>query len=189
MSVAREILTSLLALLSRGETTRTAPRRTRTTSRKPPRAQGKQAQGKRRGTSSGTTPDAGAGYPGDFTGQVQVEYTPHADGNPDPGEVVWTWVPFEEDFSQGKDRPVLIIGRDGGWLLGLQLTSQDHDRDARDEARWGRRWMDIGTGAWDSQGRPSEVRLDRVLRIDPDGVRREGAILDRTIFDEVIRSL
>ena len=40
-----------------------------------------------------------------------TSYEPEADGQPDPGEVVWGWVPFEEDPSQGKDRPVLLIGR------------------------------------------------------------------------------
>ena len=44
------------------------------------------------------------------------------------------------------------------------LTSKDHDRDAADEARWGRHWMDVGTGGWDRQRRPSEVRLDRLIR-------------------------
>jgi hypothetical protein len=119
-------------------------------------------------------------------------YDPHPDGRPDPGEVVWTWVPFEEDDHQGKDRPVLLVGHDGPWLLGLMLTSKDHDRDAVQEARWGRYWLDLGAGGWDRQGRPSEVRLDRVLRIDPGGVRREGAMLDRARFEQVadaVRSL
>ena len=98
-------------------------------------------------------------------------------------------MPYEEDHAQGKDRPVLLIGHDGPWLLALQLTSQDHDRDAEQEARWGRYWMDIGTGAWDHRRRPSEVRLDRVIRVDPDQVRREGAVLDRRIFRRVARSL
>ena len=40
-----------------------------------------------------------------------TSYEPEADGQPDPGEVVLGWVPFEEDPSQGKDRPVLLIGR------------------------------------------------------------------------------
>ena len=31
--------------------------------------------------------------------------------------------------------------------------------------------MDIGTGPWDRRGRPSEVRIDRVIRVDPTGVR------------------
>jgi hypothetical protein len=128
-------------------------------------------------------------YPGDFTGRVDIEYRPRKDGQPDPGEVVWTWVPFEEDHSRGKDRPVLIIGRDGAWLLGLQLTSKDHDRDAADEARWGRRWMDVGSGAWDPKGRPSEVRLDRVVRVSPGAVRREGATLDKKTYRAVTGSL
>jgi hypothetical protein len=41
------------------------------------------------------------------------------------------------------------------------LTSKDHDRDAAAEARAGRQWMDVGTGGWDRERRPSEVRLDR----------------------------
>ena len=67
-------------------------------------------------------------YPGDFRGAVSPRYSPDPDGKPDPGEIVWSWVPYEEDYSQGKDRPVLLIGHDGGWLLGLMLTSKDHDK-------------------------------------------------------------
>nr|WP_228373526.1 type II toxin-antitoxin system PemK/MazF family toxin [Demequina gelatinilytica] len=130
-----------------------------------------------------------AAYPGDFTGRPRISYSPTRGGAPEPGEVVWTWVPFEEDHAQGKDRPVLLVGRDGRWLLGLMLTSKDHDLDAAQEARWGRYWMDIGAGPWDSRGRPSEVRLDRIVRVDPAGVRREGAMLDRATFDRVTGSL
>ena len=36
---------------------------------------------------------------------VRVEYTPEMDGDADPGEVVWAWVPYEEDPNRGKDRP------------------------------------------------------------------------------------
>ena len=110
-------------------------------------------------------------------------------GSPDPGEVVWTWVPYEEDPSQGKDRPVLIVGRTGDRLVGLMLTSKDHDRDLEQEARAGRHWMDVGTGAWDRLRRPSEVRLDRLLAIDAAAVRREGAALDPTTFQRVIAHL
>lgn len=132
---------------------------------------------------------ASHGYPGDFTGRPAIVYNPHRDGAPDPGEIVWTWVPYEEDYSKGKDRPVLLIGHDGGWLLGLQITSQDHDRDRGQEERAGRYWMDIGTGEWDNQRRDSEVRVNRIIRIDPDAVRRVGAILDRDIFDDVAREV
>ena len=115
-----------------------------------------------------------------------VSYAPRADGRPDPGEVVWAWVPYEDDPKQGKDRPVLLIGVQGEQLLGLMLTSKDHDRDAAQEAHWGRHWMDVGTGGWDRQRRPSEVRLDRLLHLAPGAVRREGAALDRATFDRVV---
>jgi hypothetical protein len=113
-------------------------------------------------------------------------YAPVADGRADPGEVVWAWVPFEEDARRGKDRPVLVVGRDGEHLLALQLTSHDHDRDAAQEAAAGRHWMDIGSGDWDHRRRPSEVRVNRLLRLDPSTVRREGAVLDRDVFDRVL---
>ncbi|MHA6525999.1 type II toxin-antitoxin system PemK/MazF family toxin [Tessaracoccus sp. G1721] len=138
---------------------------------------------------SAPTFTAGADYPGDYTGRPDIVYTPHPDGRPDPGEVVWTWVPYEDDHTQGKDRPVLLVGHDGPWLLGLQVTSQDHDRDAAQEASVGRYWTDIGTGEWDNQRRPSEVRVNRLIRIDPDTVRRVGAVLDERIFDAVAREV
>lgn len=128
-------------------------------------------------------------YPGDFTGSPAIAYQPNPDGRPDPGEVVWTWVPYEDDPREGKDRPVLLIGRDGPWLLGLQVTSRDHDVDSAQEASEGRYWMDIGSGAWDERRRPSEVRVNRIIRIDPDAVRRVGAVLDRRIFDGVAREV
>jgi hypothetical protein len=101
---------------------------------------------------------------------------------------VWTWVPYEEDPSQGKDRPVLVIGVEGETVLALGLTSRDHDVDAAQEHRDGREWMDIGTGAWDSRRRPSEVRLNRLLRLRAADVRREGAALPRPVFDAVIEA-
>jgi hypothetical protein len=97
---------------------------------------------------------------------------------------VWGWVPYEEDHSQGKDRPVLLVGRDGEWLLGLMLTSKDHDNGARADD-----YVDIGTGAWDRQGRPSEVNVDRVIRLNPGSIRREGAVLERARFQEVSQAI
>lgn len=135
---------------------------------------------------AGPAAPGGSGYPGDFRGRVEPVYNPELDGDADPGEIVWTWVPYEEDHSQGKDRPVLVVGHDGDWLLGLMLSSKDHSRGRRDD---GPRWMDIGSGPWDARGRDSEVRLDRVLRLDPVAVRREGAIMDRPTFDKVVGSL
>ena len=118
-----------------------------------------------------------------------LEYAPHHDGDADPGEVVWAWVPYEDDARNGKDRPVLIVGRAHGRLVGLMLSSKDHDLDAADEARFGRFWIDVGTGGWDRQGRASEVRLDRVLSIPVHGVRREGAALAASVFARVVAAL
>jgi hypothetical protein len=125
-------------------------------------------------------------YPGDATRLPDTTYSPRRDGRPDPGEIVWTWVPYEEDHGQGKDRPVLVIGREGRWLVALPLTSKDHDLDEQQERRAGREWVDIGTGPWDSRGRPSEVRVNRLIRVDPERVRREGAVLPRDRYEEVV---
>ncbi len=94
---------------------------------------------------------------------AHASYQPIMDGDADPGEVVWTWVPYQEDASVGKDRPAVVIGAQGEGVYLLQLTSKDHSRDAAEEAAAGRYWFDIGSGAWDPKGRPSEVRLDRAL--------------------------
>src|SRR5262249_59628714 len=37
-----------------------------------------------------------------YDGTVTAEYAPRLDGRPDPGEVVWTWVAFEDDPARGK---------------------------------------------------------------------------------------
>lgn len=129
-------------------------------------------------------------YPGDFTGTPQMQWAPTpGDPTPSPGEVVWAWVPYEEDHTQGKDRPVLLVGRDGAWLLALQLTSSDHDLDEEQEASAGRYWIDVGSGAWDSRGRRSEARINRVLRVDPSAVRRDGAVLDEQLFAAVAHAV
>ena len=111
-----------------------------------------------------------------------LEYAPKLDGDADPGEIVWTWVPYEDDPSQGKDRPVLVVGRHGRDVYGLMLSSQSQREGQHN-------WMALGPGAWDREQRPSWIRLDRVLDIDGNGIRREGAILDRDRFDRVAAKL
>jgi hypothetical protein len=112
----------------------------------------------------------------------KIVYCPDLDGRADPGEIVWTWVVYEDDPSKGKDRPVLVVGRDRDTLLGLMLSSQD--RHAADP-----NWVSIGTGTWDYDGRASFVRLDRVLDVAEEGIRREGAILRRETFERVAARL
>jgi PemK-like, MazF-like toxin of type II toxin-antitoxin system len=109
-------------------------------------------------------------------------YSPKLDGRADPGEVVWTWVTYEEDPTRGKDRPVLVVGRDQATLLGLMMSSQERHAADRD-------WVEIGSGSWDYDGRASWVRLDRVLDVPEESIRREGAIMERTVFDVVAARL
>jgi hypothetical protein len=106
-----------------------------------------------------------------------LEYSPDLDGLADPGEIVWAWVPYEEDPARGKDRPLLVVGRHGRRLLAMMLSSRRHD-DSDD-------WVDLGSGAWDRDGRESYLRLDRVFALDEDDIRREGAVLDPERFAEV----
>ena len=112
---------------------------------------------------------------------ITVSYAPDRDGDADPGEVVWAWVPYEEDAAQGKDRPVLVIGYQNHLLVGLQLSSRSH-RDRADAVEW----IEIGRGAWDSKGRVSYVDASRLLRFIPSEIRREGAALHPDVFARVV---
>ncbi|MFI9820406.1 type II toxin-antitoxin system PemK/MazF family toxin [Streptomyces sp. NPDC052013] len=115
-------------------------------------------------------------------GRVRTEYAPAPDGDPDPGEIVWTWVPYEERDGRGKDRPVLVVAREAaGTLLAVQLSSKAHDGH--------RDWVPIGSGPWDRSGRESWVGTDRVLRLHEEGMRREACALDRMRFNLVRRRL
>jgi PemK-like, MazF-like toxin of type II toxin-antitoxin system len=156
----------------------------------PPRRPKSSAPARQASPDGGTPPPPGQRrYPGDFHGVPAIAYAPKPDGQPDPGEIVWTWVPFEEDNAVGKDRPVLLVGSDGDWLLGVMLTSKDHDYDAPQEHRAGREWVDIGSGRWDRSGRASEVRVNRIIRVDPDAIRREGAVLASDRFEDVAAAI
>lgn len=112
----------------------------------------------------------------------RIVYSPDLDGKADPGEIVWTWVVYEDDPTRGKDRPVLVVGRDRSTLLGLMVSSQDRHQGDAD-------WVGIGSGSWDYEGRTSWVRLDRVLDVPEEGIRREGAILERDKFEVIAARL
>ena len=177
------LLRSALRLLTRPGSTPPATRRTRPA---PSRASRPTPPGTSRPQPPRTSrPTPSRAYPGDYSGKVTPVYAPTPDGSPDPGEVVWAWVPYEDDYSQGKDRPVLLIGRSGSRLLALMMTSRDRNNGRESDPDY----VDVGTGPWDSQGRPSEVKLDRVLQLDPKDIRRQGAVLPRAAFDRVARGL
>lgn len=115
-------------------------------------------------------------------GDVSLSYNPEVDGDPDPGEIVWTWVPYEERDGRGKDRPVLVVARmNGEHVLAVQLTSKDHSHEGD--------FVPLGAGPWDSAGRPSWANIDRVFRVHPAGMRREAAQLPRDRFTLVAAAL
>lgn len=115
-------------------------------------------------------------------GRVRTEYSPAHDGGPDPGETVWTGVPYEERDGRGKDRPVPVVAREAaGTVLALQPSGERHDGD--------REWVAIAAGPWDRSGRDSRVAADRVPRLHEQGMRREARALDRMRFDLVRQRL
>ncbi len=110
---------------------------------------------------------------------LKPSYSPKLDGEPDPGEVVWTWVPYVENDGRGKDRPVLIIARiDAHSYAGCYLSTKFH-----------RDFVSVGTGGWDSQRRESFLATDRVLRVTDAGMRREGNVLERAAFDRAVAAI
>ena len=111
--------------------------------------------------------------------RLRLEYAPNPDGDPDPGEVIWTWVPYVENDGRGKDRPVLIIGRlDARTVVGCYLSTKQHPR-----------FIPIGTGGWDSKGRESFLSPGRLLQISHEGMRRESAQIDKQRFEATIADI
>ncbi|WP_082478321.1 type II toxin-antitoxin system PemK/MazF family toxin [Microbacterium sp. Leaf320] len=113
---------------------------------------------------------------------LRVEYAPDRDGAPDAGEIIWTWVPYEENDGRGKDRPVLVIGRESDdRVYAVRMTSKAHDGDHD--------YLSIGSGAWDSQGRESWVDIEQLYSVHETGLRREAAVLDRSRYGRVASAL
>lgn len=110
---------------------------------------------------------------------LRPSYAPSLDGEPDPGEVIWTWVPYVENDGRGKDRPVLIIARlDAGSWAACYLSTKQH-----------RGFVSVGSGPWDSQGRESFLSPERVLRVTGRGMRRESMGVDRPRFEHAIQAV
>lgn len=111
--------------------------------------------------------------------RIRPSYAPDLDGEPDPGEVIWTWVPYVENDGRGKDRPVLIIARldSESWAACYLSTKQHRD------------FVAVGTGSWDSQGRVSYLSPERVLRVTEQGMRRESTGVDRAHYDRAVQAI
>lgn len=120
--------------------------------------------------------------PAPRAGALVLEYAPERDGDPDAGEIVWTWVPYDENDGRGKDRPVLVIARHGtDRVYAVRLTSKPHGGD--------RDFLALGSGGWDAGGRESWVDIEQVYSVHVRGMRREAAALDLDRFTRVADAL
>lgn len=99
-----------------------------------------------------------------------------------PGDVVWAAVRYEDRPAESKDRPVLVVGSDGGHLLVLMLTSRPRDPRHRE-------WLDVGTGTWDPRRRTSWVRLHPYYRLPARELRRHGGAVRGETLAVVRREL
>ncbi|MEU4015709.1 type II toxin-antitoxin system PemK/MazF family toxin [Microbacterium sp. NPDC028030] len=184
MSKTNGILTALAEILlkavgsdraSRTSAPRRPDARLRTSAERSPITEGATDAGRVRGTETVRIDPR-------RIGDLRVAYSPQRDGAPDAGEVVWTWVPYEENDGRGKDRPVLVIGRQSAdRVYAVRMTSKPHEGD--------RDYLSIGSGAWDSQGRESWVDIEQLYSVHERGLRREAAVLDRRRYDRVSAAL
>lgn len=193
--VLKAIAAAVIAALLRSTKQQGEQRPPRPPRADPPRSSG-QPRLRAQRPESPTRPSGGAasnaeGSPGQFGRDATRElsaheiatltpsYEPNPDGDPDPGEIVWTWVPYVENDGRGKDRPVLIIARTAdGATAGCYLSTKQH-----------RGFISVGEGAWDPQGRESFLSPERILRVTEAGMRREGHVLDRNRFHSVVTAL
>ncbi|MCV7314862.1 type II toxin-antitoxin system PemK/MazF family toxin [Mycolicibacillus parakoreensis] len=116
----------------------------------------------------------------------RLSYGPDLTGRAQTGEVVWTWVVYADDPSRGQDRPVLVVGRDRHTLLALMLSGSEQ-RD--DPSNGDPNWVRIDGGGWDLDEQLRWVRIDRVLDVPEESIRRQGAVIDREAFDVVAARL
>lgn len=107
-----------------------------------------------------------------------IFYAPDMDGQADPGEVVWIWVPADGPTLPAKERAMVVVGRSRSSILGLLISCNPEHRGDED-------WLDIGSGGWDQRGRQSWVRLDRVLEVGELGIRRQGTVVPRGRFERI----
>ena len=111
-----------------------------------------------------------------------IVYAPDMDGQTDPGEVVWAPVLLEGDAEKPRERAVVVVGRSKQTLLGALISTHQRHADSP-------HWLFIGSGAWDPEGRPSWVRLDKILEVPESGIRRSGAVMPRRRFDRIAARL
>lgn len=111
-----------------------------------------------------------------------IFYAPNMDGQVDPGEVVWFWVPDEKSEAKLTERALVVVGRHANLVLGL-ITSPNPMHALSEK------WIDIGSGPWDDAGRKSWLRLDKVIKVPETAIRRQGAVIPLQRFHLIANRL
>ncbi|AKE39686.1 PemK-like protein [Corynebacterium camporealensis] len=109
-------------------------------------------------------------------------FAPDIDGQADSGEVVWVWAPSDGKQAPPRERAVLLIGRTHTTVLGL-LISANPEHGEEDN------WLEIGAGEWDESGRQCWIRLDRILEVSEEEVRRQGTLFPERRFQRIANRL
>lgn len=109
-----------------------------------------------------------------------IYYAPDMDGQADPGEVVWMNVPDATGTFQ--ERAFVVVGRTKHDILALLISpNAEHAQE--------KTWLEIGAGAWEDSGRASWVRLDKIVSLPEDAIRRQGAVMPRQRYDRIAHRL
>ncbi|APT92093.1 hypothetical protein CPHO_03385 [Corynebacterium phocae] len=111
-----------------------------------------------------------------------IFFTPDMDGQADSGEVVWVWAPADTPQDPPQERAILVVGRTRTTILGLAISPNPEHADES----W---WLEIGAGEWDDQGRQCWIRMDRVLEISEEQVRRQGVLFPARRFERIANRL
>ncbi|MDR6978535.1 hypothetical protein J2X68_005261 [Streptomyces sp. 3330] len=98
-------------------------------------------------------------------------------GRPQPAEIWWADVPFE-DGPGVKDRPCLVIMVRGDRATVAKITSKYHDERAG--------VIPLPPGAvGDAQGRPSFLETDELRQVRVSDFRRRVGVVDPVLWDQV----
>ena len=111
-----------------------------------------------------------------------IFFAPDMDGHADSGEVVWVWAPTDGDSSTPIERAMLIVGRTHSTVLGLLISPNPSHADED-------YWLEIGSGEWDEAGRQCWIRLDRILEVSEQQIRRKGILFPQRRFERVANRL
>ncbi|MFF2066227.1 type II toxin-antitoxin system PemK/MazF family toxin [Streptomyces sp. NPDC058200] len=103
--------------------------------------------------------------------------TPKGKPRPQPGEIWWADVPFE-DGPGSKDRPCLVLSVRGGTVLVAKITTKNHDE------RPGVIPLPPDV-VGDTRGRPSFLETGELRNVRLKEFRRRAAAADPALWDRV----